>query len=366
MIWILFLLILFGTKTHAEEEILNNADLQEIEAALKEIPGTESFSFRETLSAFLKGEIPFHLEEVGKACGELFFSEFSGQKRLALQIIFLALASAVFSNFIKIFENSQIADIGFYMIYLLISTLLLRAFVSMNEIAGNAFSSLLSFLKVLLPSYLLTIVFSSGSVTAMGFYEATLAGIFLLENALVKLLLPAVNYYLVLLLLNQLSKEDYFSRLAELFELLINWGVKTVMGIVIGLQTVQCLISPAVDSLKNSALRRLGKSIPGIGNAFDAVSETVTGSAVILKNAVGAAGMTAILAICLLPVLKLLVSVLLFRLLCAVIQPVCEKRMVECVASMSRGSYLIMKILLSGAAIFLVSIAMVTAALKGG
>ena len=54
--------------------------------------------------------------------------------------------------------------------------------------------------------------------------------------------------------------------------------------------------------------------------------------------------MTAILAICLLPVLKLLVSVLLFRLLCAVIQPVCEKRMVECVASISRGSYLIMKI----------------------
>ena len=64
MIWILFLLILFGTKTHAEEEILNNADLQEIEAALKEIPGTESFSFRETLSAFLKGEIPFHLEDL--------------------------------------------------------------------------------------------------------------------------------------------------------------------------------------------------------------------------------------------------------------------------------------------------------------
>ena len=117
--------------------------------------------------------------------------------------------------------------------------------------------------------------------------------------------------------------------------------------------------------MQNSVLHRLAKSIPGIGNAFDAVSETVTGSAVILKNAVGVAGMLAVLAICLLPVLKLLVSVLLFRFLCAVIQPVCEKRMVECIGSISRGSYLLMKILLSGVAVFLISLAMITAALKG-
>ena len=104
---------------------------------------------------------------------------------------------------------------------------------------------------------------------------------FLLETAMMKIMIPAVNYYLVLLILNQLSKEDYFSKLAELLELLISWGIKTVMGVVIGLQTVQCLIAPAVDSMQNSVLHRLAKSIPGIGNAFDAVSETVTGSAVI-------------------------------------------------------------------------------------
>ena len=349
----------------AQESLLDSIDLQEIEDTLRELSAVESFSFRDAVASFLKGETPFTLEEIGLLCRKLLFSELSRQKQLAFQVILLVIASAVFSNFVKIFENSQIADIGFYMIYLLISTLLLQAFVSMNEIVGEAFSALLSFMKVLLPSYLLTIVFSSGTVAALGFYEATLFGMFLLETAMMKIMIPAVNYYLVLLILNQLSKEDYFSKLAELLELLISWGIKTVMGVVIGLQTVQCLIAPAVDSMQNSVLHRLAKSIPGIGNAFDAVSETVTGSAVILKNAVGVAGMLAVLAICLLPVLKLLVSVLLFRFLCAVIQPVCEKRMVECIGSISRGSYLLMKILLSRVAVFLISLAMITAALKG-
>ena len=58
---------------------------------------------------------------------------------------------------------------------------------------------------------------------------------------------------------------------------------------------IQGLILPAVDGLKNTAVSRTVSAIPGIGNLFGSVTDTVLGSAVLLKNAVGVCGMIAVL-----------------------------------------------------------------------
>jgi len=145
----------------------------------------------------------------------------------------------------------------------------------------------------------------------------------------------------------------------------IDGGIKSLLGVVVGLQTVQCLVTPAVDSLKNSALSRMISVIPGIGSVLSAAAETVAGSAVVIKNAVGVAGILALLMICLAPLVKLAVCVLLFRLICAAIQPVCEKRMVEGIESISDGTLLLLRVLLSVLAMFAILLAMITAAVRG-
>ena len=91
-----------------------------------------------------------------------------------MQILLIALFSAVCTNFIRVFESSQIADISFYMMYLLIGTLLIGAFAEMQALTVNTLKSLFQFVTLLLPAYVVTIVFSAGSVSALGFYELTL------------------------------------------------------------------------------------------------------------------------------------------------------------------------------------------------
>lgn len=349
-----------------EEGMEEYLDINKIQNEFTKFSGTETFSFAESVRALLRGEIPFDIHDIAGMVGDLFLSELRNQKNMALQIMIIVLASAVFSNFVKVFESNQIADISFYMMYLLISTLLVKSFLSMNQIVSQACEAMNSFMKVLLPSYVVTVVFSSGTVSALGFYEITVLGMNLLQIFIVKAVLPVINFFLVLLILNQMSNEDYFSKFAELVETLIGWAVKTVLGIVIGLQAVQCLIAPAVDSLKNTAMHRLAKSVPGIGSVLDSAAETVAGSAVILKNAVGVAGILALAVLCLTPLVKLTVCILMFRLLCALIQPFSEKRMVECIGSISRGAVLLLRVLASGLSVFVISLAMITAAVKGG
>ena len=354
------------TEADIPEMMEEYLEIEAIQDELFRSTDSDEFSFSDAVKKMLTGQMPLDLSKLPAYLSDVLFGELKQQKKLAVQILIIVLASAVFTNFIKVFDNSQIAEISFYVMYLLISALLLKSFMDMNQIAADTCNAMNRFMKVLLPSYLATVVLCAGSVSAIGFYQITVLGMNLLQVVILRFVFPLIHFYLILLLLNQMGKEDYFSQLAGLIETGIDWIIKTMMGVVIGLQAVQCLIAPAVDSMKNSALHRLAKTIPGVGSLLDTAVETVVGSAVIIKNAVGVAGILALAFICLVPLVKLAGCIFMFKLLCSLIQPISEKRMVEGIESISRSTGLLLRLLVAALSIFIVSLAMITASVKGG
>ena len=347
-------------------ELPDYLELSDLEEKLRGMTDFSDLSFSDLVLELLQGKLPSGISGLWGEVWRLLFSYLGGQKQLAVQILLIALFSAVCTNFIRVFENSQIADISFYMMYLLIGTLLIGAFAEMQVLTVNTLKSLFQFVTLLLPAYVVTIVFSAGSVSAFGFYELTLLSVHILQLLFIKMVLPLIQIYVVFLFFNQLTQEDLFSQASEFLKTLLEWILKTTTAILVGLQTIQCLVAPAVDTLKNSTAHRIVKALPGVGGLMDSAAETIAGSALVIKNAVGVAGMIVVLLICLLPFLKLGLSVLLFRLLCALLQPISEKRMVDCIRSFSDGVMLLRKTMLAGLAVFLVSLAMITASVRGG
>ena len=347
-------------------ELPDYLELSDLEEKLRCMTDFSDLSFSDLVLELLQGKLPSGISRLWGEVWRLLFSYLGGQKQLAVQILLIALFSAVCTNFIRVFENSQIADISFYMMYLLIGTLLIGAFAEMQALTVNTLKSLFQFVTLLLPAYVVTIVFSAGSVSALGFYELTLLSVHILQLLFIKMVLPLIQIYVVFLFFNQLTQEDLFSQASEFLKTLLEWILKTTTAILVGLQTIQCLVAPAVDTLKNSTAHRIVKALPGVGGLMDSAAETLAGSALVIKNAVGVAGMIVVLLICLLPFLKLGLSVLLFQLLCALLQPISEKRMVDCIRSFSDGVMLLMKTMLAGLAVFLVSLAMITASVRGG
>ena len=347
-------------------ELPDYLELSDLEEKLRGMTDFSDLSFSDLVLELLQGKLPSGISGLWGEVWRLLFSYLGGQKQLAVQILLIALFSAVCTNFIRVFENSQIADISFYMMYLLIGTLLIGAFAEMQALTVNTLKSLFQFVTLLLPAYVVTIVFSAGSVSALGFYELTLLSVHILQLLFIKMVLPLIQIYVVFLFFNQLTQEDLFSQASEFLKTLLEWILKTTTAILVGLQTIQCLVAPAVDTLKNSTAHRIVKALPGVGGLMDSAAETIAGSALVIKNAVGVAGMIVVLLICLLPFLKLGLSVLLFRLLCAMLQPISEKRMVDCIRSFTDGVMRLMKTMLAGLAVFLVSLAMITASVRGG
>lgn len=151
-------------------------------------------------------------------------------------------------------------------------------------------------MKALAPAYFIAVAAATGASTATAFYQVILLGITAVEYLILYLVLPGIHVFLLLSLVNHLSKEDFLSKMAELLKNVICWTMQAILGILAGLQILQNLVAPALDSLKRTAIgRTAGAPIPGVGNAINSVTELVIGSAALIRNCVGAAAVIILL-----------------------------------------------------------------------
>lgn len=345
----------------AQKDIMEEIDLEAAQKAVDEIMGQGKMDFGETVQKLVSGETAFSFELLGKLISDQLFYEWNYNKSTLVHILLIALVAAVFTNFSDFFSNKQLSQVSFYVIYLLLLGILFKSFTVMAETASQTLDRLLTFMQALGPAYFLSVAFASGGTTATVFYQFILFFIYLVDFVLQKLLLPFVHIYVVLMLVNNLSKEDFLSKLAELIKTAVSWAMKTLLTVVIGFNVLQGLISPAIDSFRRSAIGKAGGALPIVGGTVNAVTEVVVGSAALIKNGIGVAGLIVIAVLMVVPILKLVVFVFMYKLTAAIIQPVSDKRLVESIGGIGEGAALLLKIVTISAVLFMVTIAVVAA-----
>ncbi len=85
------------------------------------------------------------------------------------------------------------------------------------------------------------------------------------------------------------------------------------------------------------------------------------GSGILIKNTAGAAAIVILLLLTAIPVIKLLVLMLLYETASAVMQPVCDKRLVACMSGTAEGHRMLLKMVGYSLALFGVTIALLCA-----
>ena len=328
-----------------KQEILSEMDFAEIQDMLDDMLGEESFSFREALENMLTGKDAFSEEAVQKFLHGLLFSGLEREKALFMKILLLILLAALLANFASVFDSGQIGEISFYIVYLLLFMLLMNSFSEAAASLQQVIAWMTDFMKVLAPSYLITVSAASGAGTAAVFYEGVLILVWLIQWILLSVILPGADLYVLLRLVNHLSREEMLGKLAELLSTAISWGLKTLLGIVAGLQVVKGLVAPVVDTLKRSLLGKAAGALPGVGNAVNMVTELVVTSAVLVRNCLGVMILIAFVMAGAGPVIRYGILSLAYRFLAAAAQPVSDKRIVECLSTVGEGYGILLRIL---------------------
>ena len=345
-----------------EDTVFKAFDFGEVNQVLEDILPEEKMDFGETVRKVIKGDVKFSVELLEKLVTEQLFYEFRENKKTVIHILMIAIIAAVFTNFSNVFQNRQIGEISFYVLYLLLITICLSTFQILIDGVGVHLERLTSFMRVLGPLYFLAVAISTGSGTSVIFYNLLLFLIYIVELLILNFLLPLLHIYMVIRVLNNLSTEEYLSKFAELIEFIVTWTLKTLLAAIIGLNVIQGLISPALDSLKRGMLTKSVEAIPAIGDALGGTAEIVLGTAVLVKNGIGVTGAIICIVLCVIPLLQMFVMAFLYKLTSAFIQPISDKRIVGCVSGMGeRRCQILLRVIFTTGMLFLLTIAIVTA-----
>ena len=356
----------FTVQASAERSLWQELDLEEAENSFESLFPTYQFDGQQVLSLILKGKIKEAVSlllsglknAVGAQAGEV--------RTLFVMILVLGITAALFANFADIFQSRQVSDIAFYLIYLLLIAILLKVFGNTASIVREMLNQLTTFMQLFIPAYLLTVGAAAGAASAAAYYQLFLMTVYLIEKCYLSILLPLIYCFILLGVINGVWMEEKLNLLLDFVQKLVAFLIKITLGLVTGFSLLQSMISPVVDALESSALKKAVSMIPGIGNLTEGMFEMVVGSAVLIKNSIGIYITVVMIFICALPVLKILLLSGALKGGAALIGIVSDKRMTNCANRVGDGSLLLLKLALSSIALFIISIAIVASSTNRG
>lgn len=331
-------------------------DLETLEQKIDGLFPSYSFDFEELFSRILQGDI---LGAIGNALESVAGSlgaQVSGIRETLVWLLVLGILAAVITHFVDIFDNHQIADISFYFVYLLLTTILLRCFQEAAAVTVQTLGDLVTFIQIFIPTYLLSVGVATGAVTASAYYSLILVLIYLVQRLLLTLVLPCIYGYVFLSVVNGIWIEERLTLLIDFMEKGIRLLLKVSLGIVTGISVFQSMITPALDSVKTSALQKAVSAIPGIGNAADGVVDIILGSAAVIKNSIGVVLLILLLAVCVAPLVKIFAIAALVKLAAALLGVISDKRLTFCADKVGNGSALLLRTAGTAMVLFLIAI----------
>ena len=116
------------------EEIEEEISLDEIDHVLKESSLKGDYSFSDMVKLFINGDLESGLEQTGQALYQCFLGELSSNKKNVIQIVLIAILSALFTNLATGFLSSSLQETGFFAVYLTMTGVVLHSFFLMISI----------------------------------------------------------------------------------------------------------------------------------------------------------------------------------------------------------------------------------------
>ncbi len=336
---------------------LEDLDFEDLERVLEEVTESHSISFQELVQSLMQGETADYgiKDWVLRAV----LGEWQSNREIFFLLLGVGLASAIFYQISSAFINKQIAETSFYFTYLIFLTTSAAGFGLLVQTVGECIGKVKQFMDVLIPCFFGVVSLSYGSATAVGYYKVTILIMALINGVLLAVVLPAIKVAVLLQMINHLTKEEMVSKLSAVVGQAVKICMKSILAVIIGLNTLEGLLLPTIDKVKLHSLGKAVALLPGIGGSAKTVAEIIAGTGTLVRNAVGAAACLVLFVLISLPVLQTILFLVTYRILAVCLEPVADKRLVGAVEEIGKGGSLLLQVMVTIFLLFLITIAVV-------
>lgn len=309
------------------EEELANINLQRVEAEAAEITEmmrkwVPEMNFRVLVVDLLHGRLEMTPTALMLMLGRFFWGEVWGGAVLIGKILILSIILAVLQQLSAAFERTSTSKLAFYACYLVLAGMMVTALGLALRTGQEAVDGMVSFVQALLP-VLLGLLAATGSLATAAILHPAIFGTLAVIGTLIKdVVLPLITFGVLLSFVGRLSEGLQISRLAGLLR---NTGL-ALLGVAatvfIGVLTVQGVAGTVASGVAlRTARYATGAFVPVVGGMLADAFEAVIGTTLLLKSAVGMAGMVVVFFAVAFPAAKLIAMSFIFKLSGALVQP---------------------------------------------
>ena len=252
-------------------------------------------------------------------------------------------------------ENKGIAQITYYVQYILIVTLIMTNFVQILDIVKDSIQSLVGFMNSLIP-ILITLMITTGSIVSANLIQPII--LFLITfigNFITGVIIPLVLIGTALGVISKVSDRVQVDKLAKFFKSSVIWILGVVLTIFVGVVSVEGTLSSSVDGITaKTAKAAVSSFIPVVGKILGDAVDTVIGCSSILKNATGIVGVIILIGIAIVPIIKLTVLMAIYYLGAALCQPIADDKIIKLLDQMGDTFKTLLAIMCSVSVMFII------------
>lgn len=318
----------------------------------------KDIDIQELLNNAIKGELDTN--QLLKNIFPLLGTEIKEALKVMGSILIIVLIHSVLKSISDNLNNKSVAQITYYVQYILIATVIMTNFSSIITLTKEAVGNMISFIQLLFP-LLMTLMLASGSVVSVNLVQPIILFIInLIANIFQSIIIPIILVGTALAIVSKISDRIQIDKLSKFLKSSSVWVIGILLTIFVGVLSIEGTLGSSVDGITaKTAKAAVSSFIPVVGKVLGDAVDTVIGCSAILKNAIGIVGVIVVIAICITPILKLAIITIIYHLTAALCEPIADSQIVSLITQMADTFKILLAILCSISVMLIIGITLV-------
>ncbi|WP_231506252.1 stage III sporulation protein AE [Paenibacillus sp. UNC451MF] len=267
-----------------------------------------------------------------------FFHELLYNGKLLASIVVLTIFSMLLETLQSSFEKNTVSKVAYAITFMVLMIMAINSFSVAIGYARSAITDMIHFMVAVIP-LLLTLLASMGNVVSVSVLHPLI--VFMIHavgTAIYLVVFPLLFFSAVLHIVSSLTDKYKVTQLANLLRNVSVGCLGIFVTVFLGVISIRGASSAVADGVTIRTAKYIaGNFVPVVGRMFSDASETVIGASLLVKNAVGLAGVVILLILCAFPALKIMALALIYNLSAAVLQPLGDNPMITCLETIGKS-----------------------------
>jgi len=247
-----------------------------------------------------------------------------------LSILAIIIIHSILKSISESLENDSISKLIYYVQYIAIVTIIMSNFSDVINLVKQTSNNLIGFMNTLIP-VLVSLMLYTGSITTTSILEPII--LFLINfigNLIQNILIPIILIIASISIISKISDQVQVAKLSKFLKSSTLWFLGIILTIFVGIVSLEGTLASSVDGITAKTAKSIVSSaIPVVGKILGDVVDSVLGCGIILKNAVGFVGVVIIISICIVPILKLSVLTISYKLVASISEVIADAKIVK-------------------------------------